>query len=319
MRRAPLAALAAALLAAPAAHAAEPVTPRARQALPIGTLVTSPCSVSEAVTGGGYDEFLDEPWQERTITIVAGALYEWERGKRGFPALAQLCAWGSEGEGLVATKPYRIRDWGEYEFVVSTSVVVEKFYPQSPGRGVGVIGERLREKSSVFSVVRRSSCRATVTAASGPVQVEGAPPRIGSRVLPGDRVETGRGGRVEFVFGGGSLVRLGGGTQAELAFAECDAPSGRVRSFDLLLFVGNVWARITRLVGGEVTVETSRGATGVRGTTFEVSLQPPKYVMRVRVLDGKVAVEPKKGAALALRGGQCVDVGLAGAGRPRAC
>jgi ferric-dicitrate binding protein FerR (iron transport regulator) len=125
---------------------------------------------------------------------------------------------------------------------------------------------------------------ATVAPAAGG---EPRPLAVGAVLREGDRVATGPGARLEIAFGSGSVVRLGESTQAELRAAPVGG--GQLR---LKLAVGNLWARVTKLLVGErFEVETENAVAGVRGTEFRVESAGASGEDLIRVYEGRVRVE----------------------------
>ena len=113
------------------------------------------------------------------------------------------------------------------------------------------------------------------------------PLAVKTRLEAGDVIATGPGGALEIALPTGSTLRLGSNSKLTLQ----DEPQG---SFRARLSLGNLWAKVVKLVGGSrFEVETQNGVAGVRGTEFRVNAQASGQAM-VRVYEGKVQV---KGAA----------------------
>jgi hypothetical protein len=113
---------------------------------------------------------------------------------------------------------------------------------------------------------------------------------VGSPVYQGDAVETARRTRVELKLADSSVLRLAPLSRVELdAAAFGKGPDDRAVSARLR--VGNVWAHVTKAIGGEARfeVKTENAVAGVRGTTFRVDASKDKSVV-VRVYSGTVAV-----------------------------
>ena len=122
----------------------------------------------------------------------------------------------------------------------------------------------------------------TVSLAEGPVTPKLAP---GTEVHAGDTIETGEGGRVEIAMPTGTLLRLGENSKVTLAE---DVPQ---KAFSARLLLGNIWAKVHKLVSGETFhIETENGVAGVRGTEFRVEVAPEKEDL-VRVYEGVVQVD----------------------------
>ena len=122
----------------------------------------------------------------------------------------------------------------------------------------------------------------TVSLAEGPVT-----PQLvaGAEVHPGDTIATGEGGRVEITLTSGTLLRFGENTRVTL---QEEAPQ---KAFSARLALGNLWAKVHKLVSGETFhIETENGVAGVRGTEFRVEVAPQKDDL-VRVYEGVVQVE----------------------------
>jgi len=113
---------------------------------------------------------------------------------------------------------------------------------------------------------------------------------VGSAVFQGDAIETARRTRLELKLADGSVLRLGPLSRVDLDAAAFGA-SADDRKVSAKLRVGNVWASVTRQLGGEARFEvrTENAVAGVRGTTFRVDAATDKSVV-VRVYSGTVAV-----------------------------
>jgi len=113
---------------------------------------------------------------------------------------------------------------------------------------------------------------------------------VGSAVYQGDQVETLRRTRLELTLSDASVLRLGPLSKVELDAAAFGA-SADDRKVSAKLRVGNVWASVTKALGGEARfeVKTENAVAGVRGTTFRVDASQDKSVV-VRVYSGTVAV-----------------------------
>jgi hypothetical protein len=113
--------------------------------------------------------------------------------------------------------------------------------------------------------------------------------RKGSLFYQGDVVESASRSRVELTLTDASVLRLGPLSRVELdaaAFGRADD-----RKVSARLRVGNVWASVTKALGGEsrFEVKTENAVAGVRGTTFRVDASKDKSVV-VKVYSGTVAV-----------------------------
>jgi hypothetical protein len=116
------------------------------------------------------------------------------------------------------------------------------------------------------------------------------PLALGSAVYQGDVIETARRTRLELRLADASVLRLGPVSRVELDAAAFGA-SPDDRKVSAKLRVGNVWASVTKTLGGEARfeVKTENAVAGVRGTTFRVDAAKDKSVV-VRVYSGTVAV-----------------------------
>ena len=126
----------------------------------------------------------------------------------------------------------------------------------------------------------------TVSLVEGPVT-----PKLeqGAEVHAGDTIETGESGRVEITMPSGTLLRLGEKSRITLGEA---VPQ---KAFSARLLLGNVWAKVHKLIAGETFhIETENGVAGVRGTEFRVEVAPQQEDL-VRVYEGVVQVDAKDG------------------------
>lgn len=116
------------------------------------------------------------------------------------------------------------------------------------------------------------------------------PLAVGSAVFQGDLVETARRTRLELKLSDASVLRLGPLSKVELDAAAFGATADD-RKVSAKLRVGNVWANVTKALGGEARfeVKTENAVAGVRGTTFRVDASQDKSVV-VKVYSGTVAV-----------------------------
>ena len=116
----------------------------------------------------------------------------------------------------------------------------------------------------------------------GPLQ-EGDPLR------EGDTVVTQPGARLEITFTSGTILRLGESTRMTLG------ESVPQKAFSAKIFLGNVWARVHKLLAAEsFHLETENGVAGVRGTEFRIEVEPGKDDL-LRVYEGAVQVDGKGG------------------------
>lgn len=117
---------------------------------------------------------------------------------------------------------------------------------------------------------------------AGPVE-EGDPLR------EGDTVVTQPGARLEIALSSGTLLRVGEGTRLTLG------ESVPQKAFSAKLWLGNLWAKVHKLVAQETFhIETENGVAGVRGTEFRVEVAQGKDDL-VRVYEGAVQVDGREG------------------------
>ena len=125
----------------------------------------------------------------------------------------------------------------------------------------------------------------------------------GASIFQGDVIETARRTRVELTLADQSVLRLGPLSRVELD-AAAFGKGADDRKVSAKLRVGNVWASVTRTLGGEARfeVKTENAVAGVRGTTFRVDASKDRSCV-VKVYSGTVAVaagplpRPQHGAA----------------------
>jgi hypothetical protein len=112
----------------------------------------------------------------------------------------------------------------------------------------------------------------------------------GASIFQGDVIETARRTRIELTLVDQSVLRLGPLSRVELDAAAFGAGADD-RKVSAKLRVGNVWASVTRAVGGEARFEvrTENAVAGVRGTTFRVDASKDRSCV-VKVYSGTVAV-----------------------------
>ena len=114
--------------------------------------------------------------------------------------------------------------------------------------------------------------------------------KLGGSFFQGDVIETASRSRVELTLTDASVLRLGPLSRVELDAAAFGATADD-RKVSAKLRVGNVWASVTKALGGEsrFEVKTENAVAGVRGTTFRVDASKDKSVV-VKVYSGTVAV-----------------------------
>ena len=129
----------------------------------------------------------------------------------------------------------------------------------------------------------------TATLVEGTVTAGSAPIQAGAILKVGDTVETKADSRVEIALPSGSLLRVGESSRVMLSAID---PG---RQFSARLLLGNLWARVNKLLAGETFgVETENGVAGVRGTEFRVEVVQDQPDL-VRVYEGVVHVESRGG------------------------
>jgi hypothetical protein len=114
--------------------------------------------------------------------------------------------------------------------------------------------------------------------------------KAGASIFQGDIIDTARRTRVELTLIDQSVLRLGPLSRVELDVAAFGKGADD-RKVSAKLRVGNVWASVTRTLGGEARfeVKTENAVAGVRGTTFRVDASQDKSCV-VKVYSGTVAV-----------------------------
>ncbi len=126
----------------------------------------------------------------------------------------------------------------------------------------------------------------TITPAGGGTA---APLHEGDPLKQGDTVVTESGGRLEIAFASGTILRIGESSKVTLGES---VPQKR---FSARLLLGNIWAKVHKLVADETfQVETENAVAGVRGTEFRVEVEQGKDDL-VRVYEGEVKVEAHDG------------------------
>ncbi|MBI5498279.1 MAG: FecR domain-containing protein [Deltaproteobacteria bacterium] len=124
---------------------------------------------------------------------------------------------------------------------------------------------------------------------AGPFQ----PLKRGGAVREGEFVKTGPDSRTEIKFADGSVMRLGSGTTMQLGQARPNRPG---LPQEVTLSSGLVWARISKLAGGEkFAVRTHNAVAGVRGTVFQLFFARDGSTTLV-VFEGEVAMANALGA-----------------------
>lgn len=129
---------------------------------------------------------------------------------------------------------------------------------------------------------------------------------VGSKVNEGTRLRTLADSRLETKLADGSLLRLGPSSEVTLERFKVDKAKGQKKA-NVRLFIGRLWASVTKLVGSESSFEvsTANAVAGVRGTRFEAA-QDSGGNTTVKVYDGRVLISNQpiyavKGATKAKR------------------
>jgi hypothetical protein len=113
----------------------------------------------------------------------------------------------------------------------------------------------------------------------------GAAVQPGDALHAGDTVQTGAESRLEIALPAGSVLRLGENSRLFLRESEPE------KAFSARLLLGDVWARVHKLIGGETFhIETENAVAGVRGTEFRVEVAP-QHEDLIRVYEGTVQVD----------------------------
>jgi len=128
------------------------------------------------------------------------------------------------------------------------------------------------------------------TLVDGMVTMNGGPLAEGDPLREGDTVQTTPGSRAEITMPAGTVLRLGENTRLTLG---ATAPG---KAFSAKLFLGNLWAKVHKLIAGEAFhVETENAVAGVRGTEFRVEVAPGQEDL-LRVYEGAVEVKAHDGS-----------------------
>ena len=120
----------------------------------------------------------------------------------------------------------------------------------------------------------------------GTVTRAGEPVIEGQNLHAGDVIETAD-GRIEVQLPTGTMLRLGENSKLTLGEPQ--------KKFSARLWLGNVWAKVHKLLAGDTfEVETENAVAGVRGTEFRVEAAPGQEDL-VRVYEGAVQVDGRDG------------------------
>lgn len=130
----------------------------------------------------------------------------------------------------------------------------------------------------------------TATFVEGEVSAApGGPVSVGMPLHAGQEIVTGPGARFEVTLQSGTVIRLGGDSRLTL---QAEVPH---KSFSARLSLGNLWAKVHKLLVGETfQIETENGVAGVRGTEFRVEVEQG-HADLLRVYEGVVQVDGRGG------------------------
>jgi hypothetical protein len=165
---------------------------------------------------------------------------------------------------------------------------------------------------------RGKGCGITkVTYVSGDVTIDGASAFKGELVDSQAFVVTGL-GRLEVKSQDGSVYRIGGHSRIDLANLPCR--SAEDRKVNAHIVVGDIWAKVAHLVGGDekFKVETENAWVGVRGTTLEITVNDAQTQTRVHTIVGVVTAHGA-GKAVTVKKGRCSTITAAGPSKPVRC
>ena len=165
---------------------------------------------------------------------------------------------------------------------------------------------------------RGKGCGITkVTYVSGDVTIDGASAFKGELVDSQAFVVTGL-GRLEFKSQDGSVYRIGGHSRIDLANLPCRSAKDRVVNAKIV--VGDIWAKVAHLVGGDekFKVATENAWVGVRGTTLEITVNDAQTATRVHTIVGVVTAHGA-GKAVTVKKGRCSTITAAGPSKPVRC
>lgn len=114
------------------------------------------------------------------------------------------------------------------------------------------------------------------------------PLQEGDPLHEGDTIVTQPGARLEITLSSGTVLRVGESTRMTLG------ESVPQKAFSARIFLGNVWAKVHKLLAAETFhLETENGVAGVRGTEFRLEVEPGKDDL-LRVYEGAVQVDGKE-------------------------
>lgn len=124
----------------------------------------------------------------------------------------------------------------------------------------------------------------------------------GSAIELGDKISVNK-GALKLTLNDQSVIMLAQGSDLEVT--EADFAGQERRSFVARLGLGVLWAKVTKAMAGsdaKFEVQTERAVAGVRGTVFQVEVVDASGgpETHVGVIEGKVAVEPRAPAPIAV-------------------
>jgi hypothetical protein len=138
--------------------------------------------------------------------------------------------------------------------------------------------------------VETLAAKAVGDAETGPAQ-DGAwkAIKVGSKLSEGDAVRTAPGAKAELKLPDGSRLRLA--PDSTLTLNSSKIGKGGDRQVSISLWVGKLWAKVAKKVGGDSSfeVETHNAVAGVRGTSFAV-MAGADLSSVVKVYTGNVGV-----------------------------
>lgn len=123
---------------------------------------------------------------------------------------------------------------------------------------------------------------------------------VGASLLPGTQIRTGADGAAEVAFDDGSTLKMQKNSSILLS-----GNKRQQKKSSILLFFGRLWSKVSPSTTGGTSYEVStpNAVCGVRGTEFETAVADDGS-LRLRVSEGKVAVEGDGGQELAAAGQQ---------------
>jgi hypothetical protein len=145
------------------------------------------------------------------------------------------------------------------------------------------------------------------TTASGNTE---SPAVQGALVDAGTKIRTGTDGQVEVTFDNGSILKMQPGSSLVLSGAK-----RQKKKNSIVLFFGRVWSKVTKSENVGYEINTPNAVCGVRGTEFETGVADDGSA-RVRVTQGKVAVQGESASGYTAEAGQDVQADDEGVEQP---